>query len=454
MARSCLTIVLAAGAGTRMKSDRPKVLHEVAGLPMVAHVTAAARAAGADRLAVVVGHGADAVRAGLGALEGEARFFEQAPQLGTAHAVQAARAAIDEGADDVVVLFGDTPLIEAETLAAARARLAEGADLVVVGFRPADPHGYGRLIERDGELVAIREHRDASAAERAVGLCNGGLMAFAGRQMGALLDAIGNDNAKGEYYMTDAVAIAHGRGLDVRAIEAPVEQVLGVNTPVELADAEAIWQARRRRALMLSGVAMTAPETVFLNHDTQIAPGARIEPNVVFGPGARVQAGATIRAFSHIEGAHVGPGAVVGPYARLRPGAVLGADARVGNFVEVKNAAIETGAKVNHLSYIGDASVGEKANIGAGTITCNYDGYNKHRTEIGAGAFIGSNSSLVAPVEIGANAYVASGSVITRPVPDDSVGFGRARQENKQGFASVLRQRFSGLRDRLRADSD
>lgn len=443
MARSCLTIILAAGAGTRMKSALPKVLHPVAGLPMVAHVTGCARAAGSEALAIVVGHGADRVRETLSALEGQARFFTQHEQLGTANAVSAALPVIEEGFDDVLVLFGDTPLVTPDTLGAARAGLADCADLVVVGFRPADPHGYGRLIEQDGQLVAIREHKDATDEERAIGFCNGGLMAFGGTHLAGLLDAIGNDNAKGEYYLTDAVQIARERGLTVRAIEAPVEDVLGINTMAELAEAEAIWQARRRRGLMLGGVTMAAPETVFLSHDTQIATGVTLEPNVWFGPGVTVASGTRIRAFSHIEGARIAENAEIGPFARLRPGTRLGAKTKVGNFVETKNAAIADGAKVNHLTYMGDATVGAGANIGAGTITCNYDGFSKHHTTIGAGAFVGSNSSLVAPVTVGANAYVGSGSVITENVSEDALGIGRARQVNKEGLAARLRAKLA-----------
>ncbi|WP_424992375.1 bifunctional UDP-N-acetylglucosamine diphosphorylase/glucosamine-1-phosphate N-acetyltransferase GlmU [Oceaniradius stylonematis] len=443
MPRTCLTIVLAAGAGTRMKSDLPKVLHKVAGLPMVGHVTQRARAAGSGDLAIVVGHGAGVVRTELGAIEGDAQFFTQERQLGTANAVMAAMPAIEAGHDDVLVLFGDTPLITTETLTAARAGLADGADLVVVGFRPDDPHGYGRLIVRDGQLVAIREHKDASEAERQIGFCNGGLMAFAGDHVADLLKAIGNDNAKGEFYLTDAVEIARGQGLDVRAIEAPVEDVIGVNTLAELAEVEAIWQARRRRALMLEGVAMAAPDTVHLSHDTQIAPGAALEPNIWFGPGVRVDAGARIRAFSHIEGASIGPNAEIGPFARLRPGTMLSEKAKVGNFCEIKNATVAEGAKVNHLTYIGDAAIGAGANIGAGTITCNYDGFGKHHTEIGAGAFIGSNSALVAPVTVGEGAYVGSGSVVTDDVPADALAIGRARQVNKDGLAARLRAKLA-----------
>jgi len=445
--RSCLTVILAAGEGTRMKSAKPKVLHEVAGLSLIGHVAKAARREPGVEVAVVVGREAEAVKKAVAPFAPEAEVFLQSERLGTAHAVLAAREKIARGYDDVLILFGDTPLIEPQALADLRAGLAAGADVVVMGFHAPDPAGYGRLIVKDGALVAIREDRDASEAERAIAFCNGGLMAVAGRHALSLLDAVGNANAKGEYYLTDIVEIAASRGLSVRATEAPYESLLGINTRLELAEAEAVWQRRRRRALMLSGVTMAAPETVHLCHDTEIEPDVAIEPNVVFGPGVSIAAGARIRAFSHIEGARIGPGAEVGPFARLRPGAELGEKAKVGNFCEVKKAVIDAGAKVNHLTYIGDAHIGAGANIGAGTITCNYDGFSKHHTEIGAGAFIGSNSALVAPVTIGAGAYVASGSVVTQDVPDDALAFGRARQENKDGFGRRLREKL-GRKDR------
>ncbi|MAZ15352.1 MAG: bifunctional N-acetylglucosamine-1-phosphate uridyltransferase/glucosamine-1-phosphate acetyltransferase [Ahrensia sp.] len=454
MARSCLTIILAAGQGTRMKSALPKVLHPVAGLPMAAHVAATARAAGSDAVAVVYGHGGEAVRDALsGKLDG-ASWHEQAEQLGTAHAVLAAREAISKGYDDILVMFGDTPLVRPDVMREARAKLADGAAVVVVGFRPDNPFGYGRLIERGGELVAIREERDATDQERSISYCNGGIMAFNGNMAPQLLDAIGNDNTKGEYYMTDAVEIARARGLKVVAIEAPVEDVVGVNTRGDLAAVEAIWQRRTREKMLAEGVTMTAPDTVFFHHDTAVQADASIEPNVVFGPGVTVKAGALIRAFSHLEGATVGEGAEVGPFARLRPGAELSSNAKVGNFCEVKKAEIGEGAKVNHLTYIGDAVIGAGANIGAGTITCNYDGYDKHLTEIGAGAFIGSNSALVAPVKIGDNAYVSSGSVVTEAVPDDAVAFARARQVNKDGLAPRLRARFKAAKEAKKAKKD
>ena len=343
----------------------------------------------------------------------------------------------------MLVVFGDTPLVETAALEQARAKLASGADVVVMGFRPDNPHGYGRLIEQDGRLIAIREEKDTSDAEKNIGFCNGGLMALRGDSALALLGKITNNNAKGEYYLTDVVEIANADGKSVIAIEISPDNVIGINTRAELAEAEAIWQNRKRRAMMLAGVTMQAPETVFFAHDTLIEADVILEPNIVFGPGVSIASGAIIHAFSYLEGAKVGPNATVGPYGRLRPGADLAAKAKVGNFVEVKNAKIGIGAKISHLTYIGDATVGAEANVGAGTITCNYDGYNKALTEIGANVFVGSNSSLVAPVSIGDNSYIASGSVITANVPADALAFGRARQEVKEGRAVQLRARYA-----------
>ena len=438
--RTCLSIILAAGEGTRMKSALPKVLHKIAGLPMVAHVAKAAESAG-GQIALVIGHGADQLRAAAQSFAPRAEIFVQEKRLGTAHAVLAAREAIAKGHDDILVMFGDTPLLEPDALLQARAELAKDAAVVVVGFRTADPTGYGRLIEENGALFAIREEKDCTEAEKKIGFCNGGLMAIAGEHALALLDTVGNANAKGEYYLTDIVEIGRKRGLQVVATEASFENALGINNRAELAEAEAIWQRRRRRAMMLAGVTLIAPETVFFSHDTEIGAETVVEPNVFFGPGVRVAAGAKIHAFCHIEGAEIGVGCDVGPFARLRPGADLREKAKVGNFCEVKKATIEPGAKVNHLTYIGDARVGAGANIGAGTITCNYDGYSKFFTDIGAGAFVGSNSSLVAPISIGARAYVASGSVITESVPDDALAFGRARQKTIPEKARELRER-------------
>jgi len=441
--RSCLSVILAAGEGTRMKSATPKVLHKIAGLPMLAHVARTAAQAGAGAMAIVIGHDAGAVRKAASRAAAGAEVFVQEPRLGTAHAVLAAREAIARGFDDILVMFADTPLIDAAALAAARAKLAEGFAVSVLGFRTARPAGYGRLIEKDGALVAIREDKDCSPAERLVEFCNSGLMAISGAHALALLDKVDNKNAKGEFYLTDIVAIAHESGLRVAATETPFESTLGVNTLVELAEAEAVWQGRRRREAMLAGVTLLAPETVYFCYDTEIEAGAYLEPNVFFGPGVKVASGAIIHAFSHIEGAVVGSGCHVGPFARLRPGADLAEGAKVGNFCEVKKARIEAGAKVNHLTYIGDARVGANANIGAGTITCNYDGFNKFITDIGSGAFIGSNSALVAPVSIGDGAYVASGSVVTENVPADALAFGRARQKTLPERGRMLRERLA-----------
>ncbi len=443
MARSCLSIVLAAGEGTRMKSDKAKVLHEVAHLPLVCHAVQAAVAAGSTRIALVTGRDAAAVETVVAPRVPDLSVHLQTERLGTAHAVLAAREALEAGADDVLILFGDTPLVRPETLAEARAMIAGGAAVCVLGFRTPNPDGYGRLIVQDGELVAIREHKDASEAERAIDLCNGGVMAIDGRLALSLLTRVGNSNAKGEYYLTDIVEIARADGASVRFVETEADDLVGVNTRVELAEVERLWQERRRRDLMLAGVSMIAPQTVFLAHDTEIGADALIEPNVVFGPGVSVAGGATIHAFCHLEGAAVAAGASVGPFARLRPGANLHAKAKVGNFCEVKNAEVEAGAKVNHLTYIGDARVGAGANIGAGTITCNYDGFNKHRTDIGAGVFVGSNSSLVAPVTLGENAYVGSGSVITDDVPAGALAIGRGRQVTKEGRGTLIRERLA-----------
>ena len=437
--RTCLSVILAAGEGTRMASSRPKVLHEIAGLPMVAHVVRAAQAAGTGDMALVVGRQAEDVAAAVAPHAEGAETFQQTERLGTAHAVLAARAAIERGYDEVLVLFGDTPLVRPEALARLRATLAGGAQVAVLGFRTDSPAGYGRLIVEGGRLAAIREDRDASEEERRITLCNSGLMAIAGEHALALLDAVGNDNAKKEFYLTDIVAIANDQGLAAVAAEASYENALGVNTRAELSVAEGLWQAARRREMMLSGVTMQDPSSVHLAWDTQIAADAVLEPGVWFGSGVSVAAGARIRAFSHLEGATVGENAEIGPFARLRPGTRLARKAKVGNFCEVKNASVEEGAKINHLTYIGDARVGAKANIGAGTITCNYDGFGKHHTDIGAGAFIGSNSSLVAPVTVGDGAYVASGSVVTADVPSDALAFGRARQVTKEGRAARLR---------------
>jgi bifunctional UDP-N-acetylglucosamine pyrophosphorylase/glucosamine-1-phosphate N-acetyltransferase len=437
--RTCLAIVLAAGEGTRMRSATPKALHRIGGRTLLAHVLTAAKQAGGGDIAVVVGPDHDAVAQETRALAPKAGIFEQTQRRGTAHAVLAARKAIARGADDVLVMFADTPLVRAATLSGLRSALRRGAAVAVLGFRPADPAGYGRLLTRGEELLAIREDRDATPDERKIALCNGGLMALSGKTALAILGRIGNANSKGEFYLTDAVAIAHDMGLKAVAIETGEDDMRGINTKAQLAETEAVLQKRLRAAALDAGVTMIAPDTVFLSADTKFGKDVTIEPNVVFGPGVTVADGATIRAFSHLEGAHVGKGARVGPFARLRPGADLGADVHIGNFVEVKEAKIEAGAKANHLAYIGDARVGAGANIGAGTITCNYDGVAKHHTDIGKGAFIGSNSSLVAPVKIGDGAYVGSGSVVTKNVPADALAIARGEQTIKAGWAKRLR---------------
>jgi bifunctional UDP-N-acetylglucosamine pyrophosphorylase/glucosamine-1-phosphate N-acetyltransferase len=438
-ARTCLAVVLAAGEGTRMKSDRPKVLHEVAGRPMVGHVVAAVAAAGAARAAVVVGPDREDVAQAARAALPAAAVFIQRDRLGTAHAVLSARAALEEPADDVVVAFGDTPLITPETFTALRAPLAEGAAVVVLGFEARDPSGYGRLIQADGQLAAIREHRDATEAERAITLCNAGLMALRGDIALSILDAIDDRNAKGEYYLTDAVEVATRRGERTTVVIASEDEVQGINDRAQLAQAERTLQERLRREAMANGATLLAPETVFFSYDTRLGRDVLVEPHVFFGLKVNVEDGAVIHAFSHLEGARVSRGAQVGPFARLRPGAVLGPKAKVGNFVEIKNVDLGAGAKVSHLTYLGDASVGANANIGAGTITCNYDGYRKYRTTIGEGAFVGSNSALVAPVTIGDGAFVGSGSVITDDVPANALAVARGRQAVKEGWAKAFR---------------
>jgi bifunctional UDP-N-acetylglucosamine pyrophosphorylase / glucosamine-1-phosphate N-acetyltransferase len=440
---SALAIVLAAGKGTRMKSDLPKVMHRLAGATLLAHVLRAAKAAAVDRIAVVVGPGMEQVGAAASVLDPKLQTFVQAEQRGTADAVKAAREAFEDFHGHVLILYGDTPLLRPETLDKVRGELEAGADLVVIGFEAEDPTGYGRLLLDDrGGLAGIREEKDANDQERALTLCNSGIMAFrSSKTLLGLLGRIGNDNAKGEFYLTDAVALAHGDRLETRMVLSDQEEVLGVNSRAELAMAEGAMQRRLRAHVMANGATLTAPETVFLSHDTRIGKDVVIEPHVVIGERVVIEDGATIRGFCHIEGAKIGPGAIVGPFARLRPGASLAKDAHVGNFVEIKQAEIAEGAKVNHLTYIGDASVGARANVGAGTITCNYDGFAKHRTEIGAGAFIGSNSSLIAPVKIGEGAYIGSGSVISKDVAADALALTRAPQEERQGWAARVRER-------------
>lgn len=446
--RTLSIVILAAGKGTRMHSRRPKVLHEIAGRSMLGHVLALAGGIQGARISVVVGPGMDDVRKEALRWAPEAEIFAQENQSGTADAVRAARPQLAAAGADVIVLYADSPLMRPATLHNLVASLDAGAGVSVVGFEAPDPSGYGRLLtDPAGHLVAIREHKDASAEELNVRLCNSGVMAFRLPDILNVLDRIGNDNAKGEYYLTDAVEIARADGITAAVVTCEVEEVLGVNSRDQLAEAEAIWQARARKAFMQAGVTMIAPETVWLSHDTQIGCDVTIEPNVFIGPGVTIGEGVRIKANSYLEGIdrkssgglRIGSGVEVGPFARLRPGTELGANVHIGNFVEVKNALIEAGAKANHLTYIGDGVVGAGANIGAGTIFCNYDGFRKSRCEVGAGVFIGSNSALVAPVKIGDGAYVAAGSVITTDVEGDSLAVVRAKREDRPGWAAKYR---------------
>ena len=438
--RSSLTIVLAAGEGTRMRSSMPKVLHPVAGQSLLAHVLGAAPNGAGAALAVVVGPGQEAVEQETKRLRPEAATFVQRERLGTAHAVLAAREAIRRGASDLLVVFGDTPLISAATLKRLREPLNKGADLAVLAFRAADPTGYGRLLVEGNRLISIREQAEATAEERAINLCNAGAMAFDGRTAMAVIEKIRNANSKGEYYLSDAVAIVRDLGLEAIVVEANEDEVRGTNNKAQLAEAEQVMQARLRKAALDAGVTMIAPDTVYLAADTTFGNDVTIEPYVVIGPGVSISDGTVIHSFSHIVQSSIGKNASVGPFARMRPGTTLGDGAKIGNFVETKAAILEAGAKVNHLSYIGDAHVGTKANIGAGTITCNYDGFGKHKTEIGAGAFIGTNSSLVAPVKIGNGAYIGSGSVISRDVPDEALALERSEQTIREGGARRIRE--------------
>lgn len=430
-------VILAAGMGTRMNSDLPKVLHPLAGAPMLVHAMKAGWALEASACVIVTGHGAEAVAAAARDWDETADCVVQEPQLGTAHAVAQAAPKLEGFAGDVIVLYGDTPLIRPETLEAMQAARQDN-DIVVLGFHAADPGRYGRLVMAGDALERIVEFKDATDKERAITLCNSGIVIADKSVLFDLVAAVGNDNAAGEYYLTDIIAIARARGLSATAVTCPEAETLGINTRTELAQAEAAFQARARAQALEDGVTLIAPDTVHFAHDTVIGRDAVVEQNVVFGPGVTVESGARIRAFSHLEGCHVSQRAVVGPYARLRPGAELAEDVHVGNFVEIKNAVLDAGAKANHLSYIGDATIGAGSNIGAGTITCNYDGVMKHHTEIGRGAFIGSNTMLVAPVRVGHEAMTGSGSVITSDVPDGALALARARQEVKPGMAVKL----------------
>lgn len=440
-------IILAAGKGTRMNSDSPKVLHAVAGAPLLIHAMKAGASLEPEHTVVVAGHGAEDVGAAARAYDEHARIVLQTEQNGTGHAVLCAKEALENAAGDVLVLYGDTPFIRPETLAAmqnARARY----DVVVLGFEAADPARYGRLVMDGDRLERIVEFKDASDEERTITFCNSGVILCSCEHMFSLLAQVTNDNASGEYYLTDIIGLARAAGLKSTAVACDEAETMGVNSRVDLAAAEAAFQARARRAALESGVTLTAPETVFFAHDTYVGPDTIIEPNVIFGPEVTIENGAHIRAFSHLEGAHVSRGAVVGPYARLRPGAELSENVHVGNFVEIKNATLAEGAKANHLTYIGDATVGEGTNIGAGTITCNYDGVFKHHTQIGAHAFIGSNTMLIAPVSVGDNAMTATSAVINKDVPDGALAISRTPQDNKAGVARKLMDKLRAQKAR------
>jgi len=440
-------IILAAGRGTRMRSATHKVLHPVAGRPMIEHLLASVAELSPQQVVVVTGEGRDQVERQLA---GRASFAVQAQQLGTGHAVAQAEGALADFAGDVLVLYGDVPFVTAATMRAMLDRLHQGDSpaAVVLGFEPADPLTYGRIVAEGGAIRRMVEYKDADAAERAVTLCNSGLLAAPAATLFPLLARVGNDNAQGEYYLPDIVNIAIGEGRTCAVITAAdPDEVAGINSRAELAQAEARWQAGARQRAMDNGATLLAPETVFFSWDTQLGQDVTVGANVVFGPGVSVADNATIHAFCHLEGAEIASGASVGPFARLRPGTVLQEGVRVGNFVEVKAAVLGAGAKANHLSYIGDATVGAGANIGAGSITCNYDGYFKHRTEIGPRAFIGSNSALIAPVRIGADAIVAAGSTVSRDVGDGELRLVRADQLVKPGWADAFHDAMRRKKD-------
>ncbi|MFL2687421.1 MAG: bifunctional UDP-N-acetylglucosamine diphosphorylase/glucosamine-1-phosphate N-acetyltransferase GlmU [Alphaproteobacteria bacterium] len=450
--KTIAAIILAAGKGTRMKSATPKVLHPLAGKPMVAHVLDSVASLSPTKTVVVVGPGMDDVIAAVSPNP----TATQEKQLGTASAVQSTKEFVQGvGVDTVLVLYGDTPLIKAETLSAMLQARTEGATLVVLGFTPAEPGSYGRLkLNADGGLEAIVEMQDASEAERAIGLCNSGVMAVDGAYLFDLIEKVGNNNAKGEFYLTDIVALARARKLACAVVEAPAAELMGVDSRAALAQAEAVWQVQRRTQAMDEGATLLDPASVWFSHDTVLGADVTLGPNIFFGPGVSVADNVEVRAFSHLEGVRVEEGAIVGPFARLRPGAVIGKEAFVGNFVEIKNAVLGDGAKASHLSYIGDAMVGDKANIGAGTITCNYDGYSKHQTIIGKTAFIGSNTCLVAPVSVGDGAVVGAGSTVVSDVGADALAIARGKQINLPGRAAALREKLSAVKKSQRDEKD
>ena len=442
---SIALVILAAGKGTRMQSDLPKVLHEIADAPMLVHTMMAGNFLDPERCIIIAGHGADAVAAVAKNYNSDTEIIIQNEQLGTGHAVEQARATLADFDGNIIVLYGDTPLIQSETLAKLHASLSN-SEISVLGFEAKDPGSYGRLITHHDNLKRIVEFKDASEAEKSVALCNSGVMAAPAPLLFELLSEIDNKNATGEYYLTDIVGKAVAKGNSCKVVRCAEAETIGVNSRVELAKAELEFQTLRRNRLLENGVTMPAPETVHLAYDTLIGRDTVIEQNVVFGTGVTVETGARIRAFSHLEGAHVSRGCVVGPYARLRPGAELSEDVKIGNFVEIKASLLAEGAKVNHLSYIGDTTIGARANIGAGTVTCNYDGVMKHHTIIGEDAFIGSNTMLVAPVSVGQEAMTASGSVIVRDVPAGDLAIGRAKQDNKAWLAVKLMKKLRALK--------
>jgi bifunctional UDP-N-acetylglucosamine pyrophosphorylase/glucosamine-1-phosphate N-acetyltransferase len=438
-------IILAAGQGTRMNSDLPKVLHHVAAAPLLHHALQTAQSLEPSRIVTVTGHGGEAVAAAATAYSEGIETVVQDPQLGTAHAVAQAAPLLADAPGEAIVLYADTPLIREETLRAMLEARAKHA-VVILGFHARDPDRYGRLLTQGDELLAIREFKDATETERAVTLCNSGVVCAEARTLFSLIADVKNDNAAGEYYLTDIVELARKRGLSAGVVLCDEAETLGVNTRAQLAEAEAAFQARARMDALDNGVTLTAPETVFFALDTHVGRDAIIGPNVMFGPGVTVESGAEIKGFCHLEGCHISRGATVGPFARLRPGAELAEDVHVGNFVEIKNAILDEGVKVGHLTYIGDASVGEHTNIGAGTVTCNYDGVMKHRTTIGKRAFIGSDTMLVAPVTVGDGALTASGSVITEDVPAEAVAIARARQVTKAGLATRMFEKLKAIK--------
>lgn len=450
---SSAAIILAAGKGTRMNSDLPKVLHRLGGVPLIWHALRSGSLSGADKMAVVTGHGGEKVAKSAKAFDPDVLIVEQAEQLGTGHAVAQARAMLEDHDGPVFVLYGDTPFISPETLAAMQQCQMDGAAVVVLGFQAAEPGKYGRLIHDDqGDLVEIVEARDASAEQLAVDICNSGVVLADAKVLFDLVEKVGNDNASGEYYLTDIVAIARAQGLKTQSVLCAEAETLGINSRVELRRAEQMLQAAKRAEMDDVGVSMDDPASLVFAYDTIVGRDAHLGANIVFGPDVTIESGAIIHPFSHLEGCHVSQYATVGPFARLRPGSELAEGAKVGNFVETKNAILAEGAKVNHLSYIGDASVGAEANIGAGTITCNYDGVLKHRTSIGARAFIGSNTALVAPVSIGDEAMTGSGSVITANVEDGALALGRAQQVTKPGMARKLKARLEAKKAQQKND--